>query len=528
MKTFALASSSLFFIALASGCPAPHAGEGEGEGEGQQAGEGEGEGEGEGAGEGEGEGAGEGEGEGEGGEGEGEGEGTPITVSAATPFTTSETFPGTFNDFVCFTFTTDADAIYTIATSGGCATTAGEPTTDTSLDDGAGNGNTTFGDSNPLSNCSQTQFEYPSGTSVVACVFSGDGNPGTFTITISEEEKTTIPDGSPCTPNDIAQVCDTAANPAEACLFDGTQNLCAVQSTLAPGDACVSGATTQICDPAQNVSCIDDGTGANFTCQNPDAVRCTAPVDFASSPGGANLFIGQATTRNSAENICSAADGNDLVLAYTIVGANSIVTFEGLGVNSIAVRTNCLDPTTESSCAPGAGAQATGTGAAGSQLFVLIDADPSASQIVVQATESPLLNGGDTCDTAVALPTASGTLTGNNATGFTNASNLPDTGCTGFPSPGLDEFYSITIPAGQTLTASMASSAFDASLYVIDACPFDPTNPAQCLAGSDQGATAVEKVSVPNTTSADLAVFIVADEFSSSETGSYTLTWSVQ
>ncbi len=63
-------------------------------------------------------------------------------------------------------------------------------------------------------------------------------------------------------------------------------------------------------------------------------------------------------------------------------------------------------------------------------------------------------------------------------------------GCTGFRTPGLDSFYSVSLDTGDTLVVDAVGTAGespDVALYIVDACP--PVEPDACLAGVDVGFT---------------------------------------
>jgi hypothetical protein len=101
----------------------------------------------------------------------------------------------------------------------------------------------------------------------------------------------------------------------------------------------------------------------------------------------------------------------------------------------------------------------------------------------------------------------------------------PDTTCTGYSTPGLERVYSVTIPAGQTLTADLVPGGTeDISMYFLatDQCIAAPT----CLAGTDIGASGdPEMLTYANTGTAPLDIYVVVDSWVSSPF-TYTLTLS--
>src|SRR5687768_11335948 len=91
---------------------------------------------------------------------------------------------------------------------------------------------------------------------------------------------------------------------------------------------------------------------------------------------------------------------------------------------------------------------------------------------------------------------------------------------------GADVVYSISVPAGQRLTATVenAGDGWDPSisLATMAACDVDPR---VCLTGDDSGgADEVNSVSYTNTSGAAETIFIIIDSFSATMSGNFTLT----
>ncbi len=129
----------------------------------------------------------------------------------------------------------------------------------------------------------------------------------------------------------------------------------------------------------------------------------------------------------------------------------------------------------------------------------------------------------DTCKTATPLTFTAGVATakGDNSTA-TNTISLSSSGCTSWETPGFDQFYSVKLTAGKTYTIDLtwADTSVDLATYIFTDCT---KAGATCLAGSDKvGAGKFENMKVtPKTTG---TYYIAVDAWSSSETGSYTLT----
>jgi hypothetical protein len=136
-----------------------------------------------------------------------------------------------------------------------------------------------------------------------------------------------------------------------------------------------------------------------------------------------------------------------------------------------------------------------------------------------------------TCGTASAIDLSSGSamLTGSTTTASeTNSINpnhcLASGGTVPLALAGPNVVYSVTIPAGQMLTATLSPVGYDGALYVVNTCS-DMT----CLAGADNfevGGT--DTVSVANSSGAAESVFVVVGSWSSSAWGTFTLALQLQ
>ena len=99
------------------------------------------------------------------------------------------------------------------------------------------------------------------------------------------------------------------------------------------------------------------------------------------------------------------------------------------------------------------------------------------------------------------------------------------TSCTNFSANGADAVFSVTLNAGQTLTATLRGTA-DTSLYLISDCA-DANG--SCLAGDDNGGTSnPEVITYTNATAMTETYFLVADLFSATATSNSTLTVDIQ
>ena len=130
---------------------------------------------------------------------------------------------------------------------------------------------------------------------------------------------------------------------------------------------------------------------------------------------------------------------------------------------------------------------------------------------------------GDVCETAAIL--SPGNLTDLTTVGYADDRGA-GSGCAAAAGP--DRFFRISIPVGQTLTATVApSSAWDAVVNLVSAAQDCPA-PAACLAGEDvAGVGGLEAVEYTNNTGEILDVFIVVGGFGAADAGTFNLTTTV-
>ena len=176
------------------------------------------------------------------------------------------------------------------------------------------------------------------------------------------------------------------------------------------------------------------------------------------------------------------------------------------------------------------------TTAAVRSVFVIVDtaqALAAAETVDLSFTIGaiPAALPGETCANAVAV-TAPATLTTETTVGYVNdiaTATTMGNGCSSFSNGGPDKIYSVTIPAGQLLTAAVTNvgAAYDTIVYIV-AGPTCTATVATCLgSGTDMpGAGGSETATYRNMGAAPQQVFIVVDFYSATampNTGTYSL-----
>lgn len=130
------------------------------------------------------------------------------------------------------------------------------------------------------------------------------------------------------------------------------------------------------------------------------------------------------------------------------------------------------------------------------------------------ATTSP---PADRCETATEIA-APGALPNQTTLGLSNDYD-PDASCLGYEAPGPDRVYTIVVPSGGRLAATVTPDAatYDVAVYVIIApaasCDVEPL---ECAAGVDDELEGIaETVEYENTSGAAEQVFIIVDGYDS-------------
>ncbi len=233
---------------------------------------------------------------------------------------------------------------------------------------------------------------------------------------------------------------------------------------------------------------------------------------------------------------------NDETAVQTLCGAANAdhfkFTTEYAGMAKVAVRRGPADAVLNVTITQGANtvtATSTTDGdtvtyaftATAATEYVVGVVNPDAAKVVqyIVSVEPPLPPppANDSCAGAITL-SANQTVSGNTL-GATNDVNVDaDNWCIGFNTSGPDVVYSVTIPAGQTLTAELTTTSdADQQLLLLDGC-----NTACCWAGVDDGGGMDgELLQYRNSTAAAQTLFLVVDGYGG-DAGDFGLTVAIQ
>lgn len=342
-----------------------------------------------------------------------------------------------------------------------------------------------------------------------------------------------------CQPGE--SICDPNTNQTTTCSADGSQITSIVD--------CIAGCATP--------NACGGPVTPNDTCAS--AYNITAPISFvedldrftdAINPGSASCF-GRTTA------------GEDVVYSVNLP-ANTVVdvTVDGSARHTVAIVSDCTMPGTTCLAQGEEFGETRAIYAASNgpeNVFVIIDHATNPSNLMdvsfdlrpqecMLGTETCIsgttreycnefyelktetcsfgCNAGvcepptnDLCGGAIDA-TAGGTFTeeiSNYADDY-NQNNAASS-CTGFSTAGPEGVWSVNAVAGQVLTATMDAANFDAALYVSTDCMMIDDS---CVEGSDSGSRATESISY--TIPTDGVYYIVADAFTSSPTGTFTIT----
>jgi hypothetical protein len=216
--------------------------------------------------------------------------------------------------------------------------------------------------------------------------------------------------------------------------------------------------------------------------------RCTGAIDV--THGG--TFNGDTTNATNDYDPGSAGctgfpeTGHDVAYVVTLHPNDRIVaSLDAPWDSALYLVSDCANVGT--SCVAGSDAgnpehiDYTSTG--GGTYYLIVDGYANAQgTFTLTVSVSPgAVTTGDTCATAIAVPSGGGSF--NGTTVGLNDDYHPLISCTGRLEPGADQVYSMTLGNGDVMAArSTFDPGFDGALYLVNSC----TNITTCLVGADQ------------------------------------------
>lgn len=233
---------------------------------------------------------------------------------------------------------------------------------------------------------------------------------------------------------------------------------------------------------------------------------------------------------------CLRAEGRDLVYAITIPAATRLevsvspLTNFDVALNLVSNATACGSPgamtclASHDSASAGNLEQLSFTnGGPARQVLLIVDGYTARDfgSFALSVAFQPILTG-DTCEAPVVL-TPGTPLNAQPLTGFNDDYEASFSGRCQFHG-NVDRAYSVTVPAGQRLVATVVPTGFDASLNLVQGA----TNCAAqvCVNGVDDARDdAQERLTWDNVSAmAQTVVLVVDSDSSSSGTGTFNLT----
>jgi hypothetical protein len=136
-----------------------------------------------------------------------------------------------------------------------------------------------------------------------------------------------------------------------------------------------------------------------------------------------------------------------------------------------------------------------------------------------------LLEGGETCDVAVALSANVGGVHGSTASGADDLAP-EDVGCSGWAG-GYDKFYRLNLAAGQTATVRMTHGDAGNGAHLYALRPDCPVRADSCVAATSFDEQQGGEITFQNTSGASADYLIVVDADSYYEGEEYDLYWEI-
>jgi hypothetical protein len=294
---------------------------------------------------------------------------------------------------------------------------------------------------------------------------------------------------------------------------EGAYSLAVTVSPPPAGDTCATAETITLTDGTANLSGTTT-TAAGFS-NNYDSSASSCPS------GAGNDHVYRVTVPAGELLVATARPTGFDATVYLVAGPASACDVSGFA---------CLDGSDSGALE---GASYTNTTANPVDVFLVVDGYSSTSQGTydLAVRVGPAL--GDTCQAAetVTLTAGAATILGSTASPGYAANYAPPAACTSdYAAVGNDHAYTVPVPTGTTLTATMTPAGWDGSVYFLagPAAACDAT-PIACLAGRDTGTSGVAEIATyMNTTGATVEVMVVVDSYSASANGPYSLAVQVQ
>ncbi len=283
---------------------------------------------------------------------------------------------------------------------------------------------------------------------------------------------------------------------------------------------------------------------AGETCGNVGTTPITTDTSLT-----AQSFAGYANNYNANGQACAYAPGPDRVYLVDVASNTTMTatatqaTLDGGLDLTLGVAENTTDCgagpcATSSDVSLGAAAATetvsiTNTSSATRRVRIVVDSysNPAPGSFALDVAFAPALPG-EGCLNAVPITVLDGgVVDGGSTAGYQNdlETDPAGTGCTTYSNTGADKVFSVTVPAGQTLTATVSPvSGFDPGIYLLPggACP---TRATTCLAGSDVGASgAPDTLTYTNSSASAQNVFLVVDRYVPGTNDAFSLTLSLQ
>lgn len=232
---------------------------------------------------------------------------------------------------------------------------------------------------------------------------------------------------------------------------------------------------------------------------------------------------------------CLRADGRDVVYEVQIpaatrlaVTATPLTSFD-LALNLVADAASCGTPAGGMQCLAGADSASAGNaeqltfsnGGAARSVLIIVDgyAGRDFGSFALSVVFQPISTG-DTCNAAVTL-TPGTPLLNQTMVGFGDDYPSSFSGRCEFKSD-LDRVYSVQVPAGQRLVATVTPTGFDPSLSLVQGAA--NCGQAVCLSGTDDGLTGdVERLQWDNLSATTQQVLLVVDTSNATANGSFTI-----
>ena len=242
------------------------------------------------------------------------------------------------------------------------------------------------------------------------------------------------------------------------------------------------------------------------------ASGCTTSIDTY-------IYLYNTSCTQVAYDDDSGPGAYSLISNYTALQTGTYVLgvrhYSSSGTGCYKAFINCTPPATGACCRAGGVCEILTASACATALGTYMGDNTSCTP---NPCPQPPVN--DRCDGALPLDRCSNGVISGTMASAANDYTPGSGGCTGYSENGPDVTYVLNLQVGDILTVSYDTPSYDGAIYLVTDCANAATT---CVIGEDDP----EPETFTYTVTTAGTFYLIADAYTSSTSGTFTLTWSV-